>query len=96
MLLIEIVNDKTGTDQSANYTVRVVSTRTVSTGQPFGLETLALGHVTGHNRADGWRKLVRDVADLLTIRTLERQSEPHIVGTDPPTSENDPSGRFRK
>ena len=24
------------------------------------------------------------------------ESEPHVVGTDPPTSENDPIGRFRK
>lgn len=48
MLNIEIVNDGTGTERSANYkyVVRVND------------EVLEIGTIKGHDRSDGWRYLV--------------------------------------
>jgi len=48
MLKIEITNDETGTERSANYNyiVRVND------------EVIEVGTIKGHNRADGWRYLV--------------------------------------
>lgn len=51
MLTIRITNDKTGTDEAANYRY-LVSTN---------LSLLAHGRIEGHNRADGWRALVREM-----------------------------------
>jgi hypothetical protein len=50
MLIILIHNDGTGTNESANYTyeVRVNNDR-----------VLAEGVIKGHNREDGWEKLVQ-------------------------------------
>ena len=53
MLTITIRNVGTGTDNAANYAYTVmVNGREIATGE-----------VTGHNRADGWRELVRMVAE---------------------------------
>lgn len=51
MLIIHIINDGTGTDDAANY----------SYGVWINHEKIASGHVKGHNRADGWRALVREL-----------------------------------
>ena len=52
MITIQIQNDGTGTDESANYDWRV--------GINFHL--IARGRVEGFNRADGWRELLRLVS----------------------------------
>lgn len=58
MLKIEITNDETGTDESANYTyvVRV------------GDKILESGTIEGHNRSDGWRYLVTLIGTPLFMR----------------------------
>jgi hypothetical protein len=56
MLQLTILNDGTGTDESANYTFHVGVTQVLPNGT-IGDETIAEGTVTGHNRADGWRVL---------------------------------------
>ena len=48
MLKIEITNDETGTDRSANYTYVVRANDKV----------LEVGTIRGHDRSDGWRYLV--------------------------------------
>lgn len=53
MLIVEIHNDGTGKDSSANYDVRV----------KVNLETIAEFRVEGHNRKDGWKKLLQEVAE---------------------------------
>jgi hypothetical protein len=51
MLTINIHNDGTGTDTSANYTYVVrVNDEVIETGSIFK-----------HNRSDGWRQLVREL-----------------------------------
>lgn len=52
MLIVEIQNDGTGPQASANYNVRVRA----------NLEVLKEFRVEGHNRADGWQKLLEMVA----------------------------------
>lgn len=49
MLTINIVNDGTGTDSAANYKYTVAVNDMV----------IEQGRVTGHDRADNWRKLVK-------------------------------------
>jgi hypothetical protein len=51
-LIIVITNDATGTEDSANYDWRVQVNR----------EVIARGRVEGHDRAHGWRPLLRRVA----------------------------------
>ena len=53
MLTINIRNDGTGTDAVANYTYCAMVNRKV----------IAIGEVKNHNCADGWRELVRRVAE---------------------------------
>ena len=53
MLIIRIINDTTGPDDAANYDYVVHVNRT----------ELARGRVTNHDRADGWRELVKRVAE---------------------------------
>ena len=48
MLTIKIVNDATGTNESANYRYQVLVNDTV----------IESGEVKGHNRAKGWQNLV--------------------------------------
>jgi len=48
MLIIKIQNDSTGTNKSANYRYQVLVNQTV----------IESGEIRGHNRDDGWRKLV--------------------------------------
>lgn len=53
MLVVYIHNDGTGTDEAANYDVHArVNGRLI-----------AAVHVTGHRRANGWRDLLRMIAD---------------------------------
>lgn len=53
MLTLQILNDTTGDNDTANYTYRVmVNTREVASGR-----------VRGHRRADGWWKLIRLVVE---------------------------------
>ena len=53
MLIVEIHNDSTGKDSSANYNVRV----------KVNLEIISEFRVEGHNRRDGWKKLLQEVAE---------------------------------
>lgn len=53
MLIIRLHNDGTGSDESANYNAEV----------RVNLDTIWLGRVEGHNRADGWPTLLRLLAD---------------------------------
>ena len=58
MLIIEVHNDGTGNDSSANYNVRV----------KVNLEPIAKFRVEGHNRKDGWKKLLQKVAEKAQIQ----------------------------
>ena len=53
MLTINIRNDGTGPDNAANYAYFVL----------VNSKVIAMGEVKNHNRADGWRELVRRVAE---------------------------------
>lgn len=48
MMIIEILNDGTGTDESANYTYKVKINRRV----------VAQGEIKRHNRNNGWENLL--------------------------------------
>lgn len=52
MITLHIVNDRTGTNTSANYKYVVM----------VNGKTIDEGRVKGHNRADDWRKLVKLIA----------------------------------
>ena len=58
MLVVQIQNDGTG-DQDVGHYDYVVSI----TASPTSLVPLARGRIEGHKRADGWRTLLRLVAD---------------------------------
>jgi hypothetical protein len=49
MLTIQIRNDGTGTNESANYDYTVYVNSTL----------VASGRIESHNREDGWRKLLQ-------------------------------------
>jgi hypothetical protein len=49
MLIIKIQNDGTGSDQSANYNYGVY----------INDRRIANGLIKGHNRSNGWQRLVR-------------------------------------
>ncbi len=51
MLTITIINDSTGTDDAANYHYEI-AINWIIVGE---------GRIKGHNRADGWRALVREM-----------------------------------
>ena len=53
MLLIKIVNDGSGDSKTGNYDYEVFVNK----------ELIASGKVENHNREEGWRKLVRMLAD---------------------------------
>jgi len=53
VLTIKIINDGTGTQESANYDYFVY----------VNGWKIASGHVNGHNRADGWQELLRMIAE---------------------------------
>jgi len=53
MLIIKIQNDSTGTNESANYKYQVLVNQTA----------IESGEIRGHNRDDGWRKLVKQLVD---------------------------------
>lgn len=59
MLKIEITNDETGTERSANYnyTVRIND------------RVIEAGTIKGHNRSDGWRYLVTLVGTPIKFRS---------------------------
>lgn len=52
MLIVYIHNDGTGTNKSANYTYQVCVNDVV----------IDVGEVKGHDRNEGWRKLLEEVA----------------------------------
>ena len=53
MLIVEIVNDGSGTQVSANYTYQVRVNNVV----------IAAGRYEGHNRDDGWQALLKEIAE---------------------------------
>lgn len=53
MLIIEIINDGTGTNEDTNYTYKVF----------VNTEGIAFGEVRGHNRDEGWTELLRQILD---------------------------------
>jgi hypothetical protein len=53
MLIIKILNDRSGTDESANYNYGVYVNE----------RRIANGRVEGHNRNDGWDVLVRRICN---------------------------------
>ena len=57
MLIVKVHNDGTGTEESSNYNCEVLVTLS-----PTNLITIAKVRVEGHNRADGWRELLKRVA----------------------------------
>jgi len=54
MLHIKIVNDSTGTQDSANYYYDVY----------INTKRIASGEIEGHDRSDGWEKLVEKLLDV--------------------------------
>lgn len=72
-------------------------------GQPPQRKAAAsyAGHAPGHevdaDRASSSREQQGLTRDTRQVEDADRasSSEPHIVGTEPPTPENDPIGRFR-
>lgn len=57
MLILRIHNDGTGTPKTASYNWDVCVTTS-----PTSLQVIARGRVEKHDRAKGWRALVRKVA----------------------------------
>ena len=55
-LILCFHNDATGNEASANYDVEVV----VGDGTRTGSRTIARGRIEGHNRKDGWERLVME------------------------------------
>ncbi len=53
MLIVLVHNDGTGTKEIANYDYEVRINHGV----------IERGRVQGHNRKDGWRALIREIAD---------------------------------
>lgn len=53
MLLITLVNDKTGSHAVGNYDCRIFINRTL----------LATGRVENYDRADGWQGLVKKLSE---------------------------------
>ena len=58
MLVVKIHNDGTGTEDSSNYDCEVLVTV-----NPTRLKEIAFKHITGHKRGDGWRVLLKRLAD---------------------------------
>jgi len=64
-LIIVFHNDSTGTGDIANYNVSVYVNQ----------RPIASGHIKDHRRTEGWRQLVRRLADPnLTLQALERKA----------------------
>lgn len=53
MLALLVLNDRTGSNESANYSYRV----------QVNTEVIAKGEFKGHNRNNGWTRLVCDIAE---------------------------------
>jgi len=53
MLHIKIINDGTGTDKEANYLYDVY----------INAKRIASGEILGHDRSDGWCKLVEMILE---------------------------------
>lgn len=66
MISLHILNNMTGTDDSANYTYRV----------EVNGQQIATGRVEGHNRADDWRALLRR---LLVGASAGPSSAPRLI-----------------
>lgn len=53
MLTIQIINDGKGTNENANYRYNVfINNQVIKTGK-----------INGHNRNDGWAKLLKEIAE---------------------------------
>jgi hypothetical protein len=58
MLIITFHNDGSGTEEIANYDVKVFVNR----------QEIAKVRINGHRRADGWEELVRQFVGILDER----------------------------
>ena len=65
MLTIKIVNDATGTNESANYRYQVLVNDTV----------IESGEVKGHDRRKGWQNLVEMLAIHSNYEKVKREIE---------------------
>lgn len=74
-LMIVFQNDATGTNKNANYNVAVL----VGDGTQSGSQVLWRGRQEGHNRKDGWKKLVQEwltsLIDAPAVTHAIRQSK---------------------
>lgn len=70
MLTIRVHNDDTGTEESANYNVRVSVN-----GKPIWQ-----GRVTGHDRKEGWPELLRQIATAAEESKRRRLSTGDRIG----------------
>jgi len=61
MLIIKIQNDSTGTVEIGNYRYQVMVNDTV----------IESGEVNGHNRREGWRRLMLNLVDQSSKSELE-------------------------
>ena len=73
-LMIVFQNDATGTNKNANYNIAVL----VGDGTQSGSQVLWSGRHKGHNRKDGWKKLVQEwltsLIDAPAVTHVIRQS----------------------
>ena len=65
MLILKIVNDTTGTNESANYRYQVLVNDTV----------IESGEVSGHDRRKGWQNLVEMLAIHSNYEKTKREIE---------------------
>lgn len=69
MLILEIHNDGTGTESSANYDYRV----------RVNEQVIEQGHITGHDRREGWAALVNlMLQERMKCRTASAGRTPSI------------------
>jgi len=62
VLIIKIHNDSTGSNKLANYNYGVY----------INARRIANGVIKGHNRSDGWQKLVHRLIEYDSIKNKER------------------------
>jgi len=65
MLTIEIINTRKGTNENAKYIYKVIVNNKV----------IARGEVGGHNRNDGWRALLKLIAENQPVQDEIRPLE---------------------
>ena len=74
MLWLTCLDDDTGTAKKANYNWQIHS---------YGGAVVASGHIRGHQRAKGWKKLLKKVtnAAMKVPTVVETQDEPELPFT---------------